>query len=82
MAPTPCETKAEIALEVCKKIQIKADINDAAKPIAPNAISEFSGNLPATKVSVKEIKGSTIPAKIAGIAKRLISLKDIFVLFK
>ncbi len=50
-------------------------MNSTVRPAAASASIGFSSTLPITAISVSEISGSAIPAIMAGIARRLISLK-------
>ena len=70
----------EIAVFVCATIQIIAERNEPTIPAAASDSMGFTSTLPITAISVSEISGSAIPAIMAGIARRLISLKltDVF----
>ena len=80
-APKCCETIAEMAVLVCATIQIIADKKEPTKPAAAKASIECSSTLPIMAISVSDIKGSAIPAIIAGIAILLMLLK-LTVVFK
>ena len=69
---------AEMADRVWARIQMSAERNDPAMPTAARASVGLIRMLPTMAVSVIESRGSAIPAIIAGIARLLIFLKEIF----
>ena len=74
-APSFWDTVVDIAVLVWANIHIIADKNEPTSPIAAKDSVGFSSTPPIITKSVNEIKGSAIPAMIAGIAILLISLK-------
>ena len=67
-APKLCETKDEIEVLVWATIQIIPERKEPTKPVAASASTEYSFTLPTIAISVKVIRDSAIPEKIAGIA--------------
>ena len=66
---------AEIAVFVWATIQMMAERKEPTIPAAARAYTGFLSTFPITAISVKEIRGSAIPAIMAGIASLLIFLK-------
>src|SRR5690606_11123022 len=77
--PRSSDTIAEIAVFVWATIHIIADKKEPIIPAAAITSTGFSVTLPITAISVNEIKGTAIPAMMAGMASCLISLKLILV---
>lgn len=75
-APRYCEIMAEMALRVWPKIQISAERKEPTIPTAASASVPFTGMFPTIAASVIEITGSAIPAISAGMARRLMFLKE------
>ena len=78
-APRYWETKAEIALRVCPRIQMSMDKKEPTIPAAARDSKPYSGIFPTMAVSVMDSRGSAIPAIVAGIAKLMMLLKLIAV---
>ena len=76
-APKYCEMIVEIALRVCPNTQINMDKNDPTIPAAARDSMPSISILPTIAVSVKESKGSAMPAIVAGIANLLMLLNVI-----
>lgn len=76
--PKYWETRAEVAISVCRKTQIRAERKAPTTPTAARDAALFCGKFPTTAASVKASIGSTTPASIAGMARRWISLRETF----
>ena len=65
----------EIAVLVWATIQMIAERKEPTIPAAARASTGFSFTFPITAISVREMRGSAIPAMMAGMASLLIFLK-------
>ena len=66
---------ADMEVLVCATTQIIADKKEPTNPTAAKASTELCFKLPTIAMSVKDRIDSDIPAKIAGMANLLMSLK-------
>tara|TARA_R100001369_G_scaffold29172_4_gene52535 strand:+ start:9450 stop:9737 length:288 start_codon:yes stop_codon:yes gene_type:complete len=73
--PRCWETIEEMAVFVCATIHTIAERKDPTIPAAAKDSIGFVSTFPIMAISVKEIRGSAIPAIIAGIAILFMFLK-------